>query len=62
MSELEFENFLAVLHADARLRRFIAPVRGKDPRAAVLHLASRLADCAEGKVEHPAFDLLERIG
>jgi hypothetical protein len=52
----------AVLHEDARLRPFIAPIRGKDPSTAVLLLATRLADCVEGKIEHPAFDLLERLG
>lgn len=62
MSVIDFEKFLAVLHEDARLRQFIAPIRGKDPRVAVLLLATRLADCAEGKIEHPAFDLLERLG
>jgi hypothetical protein len=27
-----------------------------------LHLASRLADQCEGKIAHPAMELLERIG
>jgi hypothetical protein len=62
MSVIDFEKFLAVLHEDARLRQFIAPIRGKDPHVAVLLLATRLADCVEGKIEHPAFDLLERLG
>jgi hypothetical protein len=62
MSVIDFEKFLAVLHEDARLRQFIAPLRGRDPRAAVLVLATRLADCYEGKIPHPAYELLERLG
>ena len=62
MSDLtNFHDFMIGLSGDARLGRYIAPIRNQPPEIAILLMATALADSREGNNPHPAHELLERL-
>jgi hypothetical protein len=56
----EFQMFMRGLCADPRLGVHVRGLVDRRPAEIVLALAQALADCAEGRREHPAHDLLRR--
>jgi hypothetical protein len=58
--ENSFRQFMTTLASDARLGAYARPLADQSAEVVVLHLVQALADCAEGRREHPAVDLLRR--
>lgn len=58
----DFQQFMRGLAADVRLGRlFPGDLATQSPEVIVLSLAGRLAEATEGRLPHPAHELLDRM-